>query len=247
MKKYFVLTGLFGTTFLLLASTTLAQGTAQDAATGFGTFAGLITSFTNTIVKATGTLLLSAAVVAFFFGVVQYIWGLRQGDATKAKTGNEFMIWGLVGLFVMFSVYGIIKFGQGILFNGKDITSITIPDINLKGSGGSPQSPSSPLNPGTGTICTPRYQCTPPGGAINTGTCNANGSACVPNAGGGAGSTGGGTTGGGSTGGATRECSPVGYECTPRGGAPGTGICNESYICVLPSTVGDVRPPGGPG
>lgn len=139
MKKSFLFTSLTVSTFFIFSSLASAQATAQDAASGFNTLAGLITLFTNTIVKATGTLLLSAAVVAFFFGVVQYIWGLRSGDPGKAKIGNEFMIWGLVGLFVMFSVYGIIKFGQGILFNGKDTTSIVIPDINLKGSGsGSP-------------------------------------------------------------------------------------------------------------
>lgn len=144
MKKSFLFASLTVPTFFIFSSLASAQATAQDAASGFNTLAGLITLFTNTIVRATGTLLLSAAVVAFFFGVVQYIWGMRQGDAGKAKIGNEFMIWGLVGLFVMFSVYGIIKFGQGILFNGKDVTSIVIPDINLKGSGsGSPSG--SPL------------------------------------------------------------------------------------------------------
>ncbi len=143
MKKPILLAAVSGVTFLILTTFASAEVTSQDAATGINTLARLIKLFTETVIKATGTLLLSAAVVTFFFGVVQYIWGLRQGDSGKVKIGNDFMVWGLIGLFVMFSVYGIIRFGQGILFNGKDITSITIPDIKLK-SGTSPGGTPSP-------------------------------------------------------------------------------------------------------
>ncbi len=153
MKKYLLSGGLSIAGFFIFSTLAGAQASAEDVSAGINTFSGLIQLFTNTIVKSTGTLLLSLGVVAFFFGVVQYIWGLREGDPKKVSTGNQFMIWGLVGLFVMFSVYGIIKFGQGILFNGKDIGTITIPDVGLKtGTTPSPTpSPASnPLNPASG-------------------------------------------------------------------------------------------------
>lgn len=102
-----------------------------DLSTGIKSFSGIVTLFTTTVVKATSTLFLSLALVAFFFGVAQFIWGSRDGDATKAKNGKQFMLWGTIALFIMFSVYGIIKFGQGILFQGQDVTTIKIPSFDF--------------------------------------------------------------------------------------------------------------------
>jgi hypothetical protein len=115
-------------TALVLSSVT-SSVFAQES--GFTTVGTLISTFTQTVVKSVGTLFIALAVVAFLFGIVQYIWGLREGDAKKVKDGNSFMIWGLVALFVMFSVYGIISLAQGVLFNGKLNNSIVIPEIKL--------------------------------------------------------------------------------------------------------------------
>jgi hypothetical protein len=51
----------------------------------------------------------------------------------------------------MFSVYGIVKLAQSVLFNGKDINTITIPELNFKaqsstGASGGANNP-SPLVP----------------------------------------------------------------------------------------------------
>ncbi|MFA5132071.1 MAG: hypothetical protein WC444_01945 [Candidatus Paceibacterota bacterium] len=136
-----------------------------NIATGIGTFAVLVTLFTTTVVKAVGTLLLAAALVVFFFGIVQYIWGAREGKADKVKIGNQFMGWGLLALFVMFSVYGIIKFGQGILFSGSDVTTIKIPSFDFGGA-------SSGIAPSGGALVNPS--------AAGTNACTgkADGSTC---------------------------------------------------------------------
>jgi hypothetical protein len=73
--------------------------------------------------------------VAFFFGIVQFIWGTRDGDPTRAKNGKNFMLWGLIALFVMFSVWGIITYVQQIF--GVTQNTITIPTIQINtGTGG---------------------------------------------------------------------------------------------------------------
>ena len=74
---------------------------------------------------------MSLAVIAFFWGIVQYIWGLREGNAKKVQDGNQVMIWGIVSLFVMFSIYGIIKLLQ-IWFGLNGSNVITIPEINIR-------------------------------------------------------------------------------------------------------------------
>lgn len=51
-------------------------------------------------------LLIALAVVIFLWGVVQYI--TAGGDEEKKKKGRDTMIWGIVGLFVMVAVWGLV-------------------------------------------------------------------------------------------------------------------------------------------
>lgn len=154
---------------------------AQDGVTqinkGLGSFSSIITQFTQTIVRSLATLFATAAMVAFFFGIVQFIWGSRDGDATKAKNGKSFMLWGLIALFVMFSVWGIINYAQRIFgINGQN--TIIIPQIEL----GTSKTPANRDSPGlptdgprptiTGSDCTGKSSgtsCTVSGRA---GTCS---------------------------------------------------------------------------
>lgn len=145
MKKLSTVKAILLTSILMLPAVVFAQNSVaqttfgqtatqmgQNVAIGIGSLAGLVEVITQTLVKSLATLFLSAALLAFFYGIVEYIWGKRQGEAKTIKVGNDFMKWGLIALFVMFSVYGIIQLFQGILFNGKDITTITIPNITFK-------------------------------------------------------------------------------------------------------------------
>jgi len=55
-------------------------------------------------------------IIYFFFGlaVVYLLWGvveffLYSDNETKMKQSKSHMFWGLVGMFIMVSVYGIIR------------------------------------------------------------------------------------------------------------------------------------------
>lgn len=154
MKKSFILVGASLTSFFILSASVYAQGsTADDAKAGITTLAGLVTTFTDTLVKSVGTLFLSAGVVAFFYGIVKYIWGSREGNAKAIEDGNKFMTWALLALFVMFSVYGIIKFAQNVL-GLKEVNTITIPEVNFKReSTGTPTSGPTGANPLGSAVC----------------------------------------------------------------------------------------------
>ena len=52
-------------------------------------------------------LLAGSAFVVFLWGVFQFIW--QAGDATARETGRRAILWGLVGLVVIFGAYGIIN------------------------------------------------------------------------------------------------------------------------------------------
>ncbi len=165
------------TCILSLPVIVFAQGVA-DIKAGLGNAKGIIDTVNDTIVKSLATLLLSSALLVFFYGIVEYIWGKRQGDSTKVKAGNDFITWGLVALFVMFSVYGIIKLAQSIFFGGKDVTSIEIPSFNFKSGSsrdvqiGSPSSPGQPTGGGpTYSPSQPTGGTTLPGYGSGTGAC----------------------------------------------------------------------------
>jgi hypothetical protein len=150
MKKYFIFTSAFLTHFFITSSFASAQG-AVGQATEQGTKAirsldTLVTTFTETLGTSLGTLAMAAGVIAFFYGIVQYIWGVREAKPEVIKTGNQFMMYGLLALFVMFSVYGIIKFGQRIFFSDIDTRTIEIPDIKFKRSNGGDLGPSGTSN-----------------------------------------------------------------------------------------------------
>lgn len=155
MKKISLVRAAIFTSLITIPFFAFAQ-TATNVAVGIGTFAGLVDALTGTIIKSLATLLLSIALLVFFYGIVEYIWAKRKGDATGAKTGNQFMTWGLVALFVMFSVYGIIKLAQNTLFGGIDVTTIRIPDINFKSGTSNNVLIGSPASPGNATgVVTP--------------------------------------------------------------------------------------------
>ncbi len=122
MKKIFT-TLAFTASLLVVPAVVFAQSVTG----GLVSIGGIVDTFTKTVVRALASLMLTSAVAVFFFGIVQYIWGLRQGDAVKTKVGNNFMVWGLVALFVMFSVWGIIRYAQGIF--GVTDTKMTIPSF----------------------------------------------------------------------------------------------------------------------
>ena len=71
----------------------------------------LIASDVRYIVELLIPISFSLAVVCFFYGVAKYIWGEGQGK----EDGRKIMIWGVIGLFVISSVWGIIYYIEGEL------------------------------------------------------------------------------------------------------------------------------------
>ena len=66
-------------------------------------------AFSGLISTATG-ILAALALLVFFWGLVKYI---AKADDEKAKeSGKNTMVWGIIALFVMFSVFGLVRFLQ---------------------------------------------------------------------------------------------------------------------------------------
>jgi len=99
MKKVLASFIVFATPFIVFAQDTT---TTLDAATGLGKVIALISGLINALIP----LLIAAALLAFFWGLVQYIFKVGGG---KSKGGRSLMIWSLVTLFVMVSVWGLVN------------------------------------------------------------------------------------------------------------------------------------------
>jgi len=72
-----------------------------------GNFSELINIFLN-LINLTLPVIVGLALLVFFKGLVAFI--AKSGDEKSHAEGRNLMVWGLVGLFVMISVIGIIKF-----------------------------------------------------------------------------------------------------------------------------------------
>jgi hypothetical protein len=76
-------------------------------------------------------ILIAGALVVFFVGLVKYLWA-SKGSAEAHRKDKNVMVWGLVALFVMVSVWGLVRLGQqafGISGN-ETINTPIVPGVN---------------------------------------------------------------------------------------------------------------------
>ncbi len=72
-----------------------------------------LANISNVVVRPALFLLFGIAFITFIWGVVGYI---RDADnATERANGVRSMIWGIVGMLIMVSVYGIISIVYGTI------------------------------------------------------------------------------------------------------------------------------------
>ena len=101
--------------FAALATTTCTSGGLCNALTTVGT-----------LVSTATPIVVALALLGFFWGLAIYIF--NAGDEKKKAEGRSIMIWGILALFVMLSVFGIIGALQSTfqLDNGG---TISIPSV----------------------------------------------------------------------------------------------------------------------
>lgn len=76
------------------------------------------------IIQALIPIVIGLAVLVFLWGVLQYV--LRSSDAGKDE-GRQFMLWGIIALFVMVSVWGLVNILRDSL--GLNLATPTAPRI----------------------------------------------------------------------------------------------------------------------
>lgn len=127
MKKIFITS-----VFLLAPMVALAQNQ------NFSNLTNLINFFTNLIYSAIVPLLVALAVAYFIWGLVTFIRN-ADNDAEREK-GRTRMIWGVIALFVIVAVWGLV----GVLANTFGVR------VGIPGPPGSSGSGGSGILRGTG-------------------------------------------------------------------------------------------------
>lgn len=104
MKRF--ITGGLVFTLPMLA---LAQQQGQPTLSNFDTLLQSI----GRVINGALPIIVTLALLFFFYGLARFI--LASGDEEARKNGKHIMIWGIVALFVMVSVWGLVAFlGQAL-------------------------------------------------------------------------------------------------------------------------------------
>lgn len=73
------------------------------------TASALFSNFVNPAIS----LLSALAFVWFLYGVLMFLWARYKSDDAGVKKGKQHMLWGLIGLIIIFSAKAIYEFITG--------------------------------------------------------------------------------------------------------------------------------------
>ena len=130
MKKISSIKGLSAIAFVFaLPLITLAQNPAAFNGGGGGGDQGIkkLIGMVGGIVQALIPIVIGLGVLVFLWGVLKYV--LASSDAGKGE-GRTFMLWGIIALFVMVSVWGLVNILRDSLeLNTNTPTAPAIPKV----------------------------------------------------------------------------------------------------------------------
>ena len=104
---------------------TLALAPALAFAQSLGNIETLVSSI-GRVVDLTLPIVVALALLGFFWGLVKFIFA--QGNEESKADAKKIMLWGLIALFVMVSVWGLVGF-IGNAFDIQQGETITVPRV----------------------------------------------------------------------------------------------------------------------
>lgn len=99
--------GIAITSLTLSPLVSFAQSDASACSNSFNTIADIFVYLVCVLNAAAIPLIITVALIMFFAGIVKFI--ANSDDETKRKEGRQFMLWGIIALFVMLSIWGILQ------------------------------------------------------------------------------------------------------------------------------------------
>jgi FtsH-binding integral membrane protein len=91
------------------------------------TFKDITVGIADLVLRPLIPLLFLVATVVFLWGIILYI--TSGGEEEKIREGRKYIIWGLIGLFVMVALWGIVRALIATLFPSGLPGAPAFPDI----------------------------------------------------------------------------------------------------------------------
>ena len=101
---------------------------AQDAQTTTGNLETLVRGL-GRVINVIIPVLFAVAILFFFWGLIQFL--RSAGDPEAQKAGKAHMIYGIIAIFVMVSIYGLVAWLQSTL-GVTNTSTTTLPEIPLR-------------------------------------------------------------------------------------------------------------------
>jgi TRAP-type C4-dicarboxylate transport system permease small subunit len=87
----------------------------------------------NRILQAVVPLLITVALIVFIWGLIQYLFKIGTSEDNKQK-GIQLMLWGVIAIFVMSSVWGLVALLQNTFSVQRNEAIVPrAPDISIYG------------------------------------------------------------------------------------------------------------------
>ena len=128
---------------------------AQDPSARSDTIA--IVNNILSVVQIFVTIMFVLSIVVFGWGIVQFI--LAAGDPAAVKKAKSFLLWGVIGMAVFASIFGLVNWLQG--YFGVESSRLIIPQPVIDGSSGTVTSGVSSTG-STGVVAPPPLPPPPP-------------------------------------------------------------------------------------
>ncbi len=87
-----------------------------------------ILNFFSDVVNFAGPFLIAVALLAFFWSLIKFLF-----ESDKTKESKDFLVWSIIILFVMVSIWGIIAFFQSNLGIGDGRDLVNTPRVVVPG------------------------------------------------------------------------------------------------------------------
>ncbi len=76
----------------------------------------LLQKIADQIINPIIGLMFAVAILVFLYGMVEFVAG--AGNEDKRTQGKRHIIWGIIGLFIMVSVFGLMQVLCNFFYNG---------------------------------------------------------------------------------------------------------------------------------
>lgn len=99
---------------------------------GIKSLTDFINFFTCLLLDAIVPLLVALAIAGFVYGIIKYF--INPDNEEKRKEGKSFMLWGLIGMFVIFTFWAIIGIFSNTFFQdgNKSVLMPGLPESQSK-------------------------------------------------------------------------------------------------------------------